>query len=267
MDLAGDSHRVPLEKWPLKRLARQLLTAACLSALCAPEGLASEVLNQPGSIKVASSANSAPNFAVIKADRQGYDQQLGRFVATGNVEARFNGWRLLADRIELAEESRSVYASGQIRLIKGDQYLQASRLRYSDLEGSGELDNVYGVIDQDSLTQDLNSQEPKAKPTISLLTSANQPLPVRHSAQILATDPWCGCFRLAAAACPPCQHQPAALAVSSPHLRCHLIRRWNQLLLALPSQVACSQKRSPRHLGDLPSQRLRTSSNQTWTQR
>jgi hypothetical protein len=168
MDLAGNSHQVPLGKRPLRRLANQLLAAACLSALFAPETLAGDVPSKPGAVKAASSVNPAPNFAVIKADQQGYDQQLGRFVATGNVEARFNGWRLLADRVELAEASRSVYASGQIRLIKGDQYLQASRLRYSDLEGSGELDDVYGVIDQDTLARDVNSQEensqePKAK--------------------------------------------------------------------------------------------------------
>ena len=168
MNLAGNSNLMPLGKRPLRRLARQLLTAACLSALFAPEALASDIPSQPGVVKAASSVNPAPNFAVIKADQQGYDQQLGRFVATGNVEARFNGWRLLADRVELAEPSRSVYASGQIRLIKGDQYLQASRLRYSDLEGSGELDDVYGVIDQDTLARDVNSQEensqePKAK--------------------------------------------------------------------------------------------------------
>ncbi|CAK6697763.1 LPS-assembly protein LptD [Cyanobium usitatum str. Tous] len=168
MDLAGNSHLVPLGKRPLRRLARQLLTAACLSALFAPEALASDTPpSQPGVVKAASSVNPAPNFAVIKADQQGYDQQLGRFVATGNVEARFNGWRLLADRVELAEPSRSVYASGQIRLIKGDQYLQASRLRYSDLEGSGELDDVYGVIDQDTLARDINSQEENSQEVIS----------------------------------------------------------------------------------------------------
>ena len=163
MDLASNSHRVPLGKRPLMRLAHQLLTAACLSALFAPEALTGDIPSQLGAVKASSSVKPAPNFAVIKADQQGYDQQLGRFVATGNVEARFNGWRLLADRVELAEASRSVYASGQIRLIKGDQYLQASRLRYSDLEGSGELDDVYGVIEQDTLARDINSQGTKAK--------------------------------------------------------------------------------------------------------
>ena len=179
MDLAGNSHLVPVRGRPLRRLAHQLLTAACLSALFAPEALASDIPSQLGGGNAASSVSPAPEFAVIKANQQGYDQQLGRFVATGNVEARFNGWRLLADRIELAEQSRSVYASGQIRLIKGDQYLQASRLRYSDLEGSGELDDVYGVIDQDTLARDINSQEensqePKAK-TNSQSSDVSQP--------------------------------------------------------------------------------------------
>jgi len=158
MYLAGNSHRVPLGKSPLKRLAHQLLTAACLSVLFAPEALAGDIPSQPGAVKASSSVIPAPNFAVIKADQQGYDQQLGRFVATGNVEARFNGWSLLADRVEMAQASRSFYASGQIRLIKGDQYLQASRLRYSELEGSGELDDVYGVIEHDTLARDINSQ-------------------------------------------------------------------------------------------------------------
>ncbi|MCP9776268.1 MULTISPECIES: DUF3769 domain-containing protein [unclassified Cyanobium] len=163
---------MPLGKRPLRRLARQLLTAACLSALFAPKVLANDIPSQPGAVTAASSVSPAPNFAVIKADQQSYDQQLGRFVATGNVEARFNGWRLLADRVELAEASRSVYASGQIRLIKGDQYLQASRLRYSDLEGSGELDDVYGVIDQDTLARDINSQEVSSQEVNSQQTKA-----------------------------------------------------------------------------------------------
>ncbi|MDA1247451.1 MAG: DUF3769 domain-containing protein, partial [Cyanobacteria bacterium] len=159
MDLAGTSHRAPPGERPLRRLAHQLVTAACLSTLFATEALATDVHSQPEAVNSADSINSVANFAVIRADQQVYDQQLGRLVAIGNVEARFNGWRLLADRVELAEASRSIYASGQIRLIKGDQYLQASRLRYSHWEGSGELDDVYGVIDQDTLASDVNSQD------------------------------------------------------------------------------------------------------------
>ncbi|MEX0588694.1 MAG: DUF3769 domain-containing protein [Cyanobium sp.] len=122
---------------------------------------------------------ATPSFLVVRADQQGYDQQLGRFVATGNVEAQFNGWRLLADRVELAERTRSVYASGRVRLSKGDQYLQATRLRYSDLEGSGELDDVYGVIDQDTLARDAKgggeSPEAQIPEQTALTTGQSEP--------------------------------------------------------------------------------------------
>lgn len=96
-------------------------------------------------------------FAVVRADHQIYDRQLGQVVATGNVEVLLQGWRLWADRLEYAEASRSVRASGQVRLQKGDQYLQASSLRYSDWEGSGELLDVYGVIDRDTLPAALST--------------------------------------------------------------------------------------------------------------
>ena len=96
----------------------------------------------------------AETFAIIEADQQGYDSPLGRYVAKGHVKVRFNGWILLADRIEVAERSRSFYATGEVRLKKGDQYLQASSIRYSNWEGTGEIEDVYGVIDQDTLQRD-----------------------------------------------------------------------------------------------------------------
>ena len=169
--------------------ASAVFPALLLPALFSPVTLAAEELRAPGErsspAAPASPAPQASGIVVIRADQQGYDQQLGRFVASGNVEARFNGWRLLADRVELAEGSRSVYASGQIRLAKGDQYLQASRLRYSDWEGSGEIDDVYGVIDQDTLARDVNSPEAALDATAPGPSFACPPLSASPSARPL----------------------------------------------------------------------------------
>jgi len=169
--------------------ASAVLPALLLPALFSPATLAAEELRAPDELtNPASPASPAPKgsgIVVIRADQQGYDQQLGRFVASGNVEARFNGWRLLADRVELAEGSRSVYASGQIRLTKGDQYLQASRLRYSDWEGSGEIEDVYGVIDQDTLARDVNSPEAAPDATAPGPSFACPPLSASPSARPL----------------------------------------------------------------------------------
>ncbi|MCX5966383.1 MAG: DUF3769 domain-containing protein [Cyanobacteria bacterium] len=92
----------------------------------------------------------------LQADRQGYDAQMRRFVSSGHVSARLAGARLLADRIEIDTESRTLYAYGSVRLQRGMQYMQASRLRYSLLEGMGELEDVYGVLDLDGSQTDFD---------------------------------------------------------------------------------------------------------------
>lgn len=113
---------------------------------------------------VAQSSEIKPGgIAIIRADKQGFDRQLNRYVATGSVRLTFNGWTLLAERLEVDEQSRSFYATGQVRLRKGDQYLQASDIRYSYWEGSGELQDVYGVIDQDTLKADATSSSDPEK--------------------------------------------------------------------------------------------------------
>lgn len=169
-------------KWILD--SNKLSLAACSLAIIQPHALAlgapaSAPRQQPASSIVESGSNnpgpgqaaktispkSKPSepkpgetFAIIEADQQGYDSPLGRYVAKGNVKVRFNGWILLADRIEVAERSRSFYATGEVRLKKGDQYLQASSIRYSNWEGTGEIEDVYGVIDQDTLKRDTAPQ-------------------------------------------------------------------------------------------------------------
>ncbi len=99
----------------------------------------------------------ATRFLLVSADRQSVDGQLGKLIAEGHVQASFDGWLLLADRVEVLESTRTVYASGRVRLIRGDQKLQAGRLRYSELEGTGDLEDVYGVIDVENLEGDIAS--------------------------------------------------------------------------------------------------------------
>jgi hypothetical protein len=100
----------------------------------------------------------------VSGNRQVFDPQLGRFVATGNVAASLAGGRLLADRLEYDTESRTLYAFGSVRFQRGQQFLQASKLRYSVLEGIGEMEDVYGILDLDSSQQDLDLAQMPAAP-------------------------------------------------------------------------------------------------------
>ena len=98
------------------------------------------------------------------SNQQEYDVQLERYVSTGNVSASLAGGRLQADRIEVDPATRTLFASGSVRFQRGQQFFQASRLRYSLLEGIGEMEDVYGVLDLDGSAQDLNLEMPPSTP-------------------------------------------------------------------------------------------------------
>ncbi|MFN9568669.1 MAG: DUF3769 domain-containing protein [Cyanobacteriota bacterium] len=100
----------------------------------------------------------------LTSNQQEYDAQLERYISTGNVTAKLAGGRLQADRIEVDPNTRTLFAAGSVRFQRGQQLFQASRLRYSLLEGIGEMEDVYGVLDLDGSAQDLNLEMPPSAP-------------------------------------------------------------------------------------------------------
>ena len=96
----------------------------------------------------------------LEADQQGYDNQLQRFVATGNVQVKLAGGRLQADRFEYDSRTRVLWARGAVRFQRGNQYIQASLLRFNLLQGEGELEDVYGVVDLLTSQLDLDPDGP-----------------------------------------------------------------------------------------------------------
>ncbi len=92
----------------------------------------------------------------LQADRQIYDAKRRLFVAEGNVSAVINGGVLRADRLEFATDFNSLFARGSVRYHKGSQYFQASSLRFSLIQGSGSMEDVYGVLDLDTAAVDFN---------------------------------------------------------------------------------------------------------------
>ena len=152
----------------------------------------------------AASGGSPPAAAVVpglpldldlRADRQGFDAQLRRFVGTGRVTALVAGGRLMADRIEIDTESRTLYAFGSVRFQRGQQYLQASRLRYSLLEGRGEMQDVYGVLDLDGSATDLDlGKEPSTPlpPPEALGCPPEVPPPPQWQPYPWAVTTWAG---------------------------------------------------------------------------
>lgn len=134
----------------------------------APQPSPSTQPSQEASLIEATPSQRPPVEIELTADSQGFDLLANRFVAVGNVKALLAGGRLLADRIEYESATRTIYASGRVRFQRGSQYLQASKLRYSLIENSGEIDEVYGVVDLDSAALDLNPSETPSQPLLPL---------------------------------------------------------------------------------------------------
>jgi len=139
-------------------------------------------------LSAATPQQSPPLTVELSADSQGFDQKLNRFVATGQVMAQVSGGRLLADRIEYESSTRTIYASGRVRFQRGEQYLQASKLRYSLIENVGELDDVYGVLDLDTTKIDLDLAQP---PSVALapLSYWSPPSPLASATPEFSTRP------------------------------------------------------------------------------
>ncbi len=143
----------------------------------------------------AAAASPPPLLLDITADQQGFDLVINRYVATGNASALMAGGRLMADRLEYDTVSRTVYATGSVRFQRGNQFLQASKLRFNLIEGRGELEDVYGVIDLATAAADLNPElpptEPLGPPPPLACPTALPPIPNWHPFPWAATV-WAG---------------------------------------------------------------------------
>ena len=146
----------PADTTPAKPVAAPSPSTTTAPQLTAPQLIEAAPGQQP------------PIEIQLTADHQGFDLLANRFVAEGNVKLILAGGRLLADRVEYESATRTLYAKGRLRFQRGNQYLQATKLRYSLIENSGEIDDVYGVLDLDSAALDLDPSQPPSAPLLPL---------------------------------------------------------------------------------------------------
>ena len=142
--------------------------------------LPSPTSNPQVSTESSQPSNSKPPEEIgLKADRQSFDARRGLFIAEGNVRAQLRGGMLQADRVEFDSNFNTLFARGSVRLRRGSQYFQASTFRYSLIQNSGELEDVYGVLELDELSEGFGSSS-----TVSSSSSSSNPeqlLPVMES--------------------------------------------------------------------------------------
>jgi len=92
---------------------------------------------------------------IIQSDKQSEISDV--IYAEGNVSVSYRGKLLKADKLIYDKSNKKIEARGNITLILGDQIFRVSQLEYSFISEKGYLLDVKGVINTNSLIEDISS--------------------------------------------------------------------------------------------------------------
>jgi hypothetical protein len=145
-----------LEPVPLPDPSAPAPPAAASQDLPAPTAPSPDAptAGQPGTPPV------APELVELDADRQEYDTIRQTFTGEGNVEMRFRGGVLNADRIQVNLPNRTAVAEGNARLTRGDQLLVGERLTYNFGQTQGVVLRARGEVFIPSAGTDFGTAPP-----------------------------------------------------------------------------------------------------------
>ena len=83
-------------------------------------------------------------------------EENGIFYAEGNVVLTMQNGILKTDKLSYDRSNKILRADGNVTFSKGNQFFEASLIQYDFKEEKGFIDNIYGVMDFDTLNGDFN---------------------------------------------------------------------------------------------------------------
>ena len=92
---------------------------------------------------------------IIQSDKQSEISNV--IYAEGNVSVSYRGKLLKADKLIYDKSNKKIEARGNITFIVGDQIFRVSQLEYSFISEKGYLLDVKGVINSNTLIDDISS--------------------------------------------------------------------------------------------------------------
>ena len=92
---------------------------------------------------------------IIQSDKQSEISNV--IYAEGNVSVSYKGKLLKADKLIYDKSNKKIEARGNITFILGDQIFKVSELKYSFISEKGYLLDVKGVINTNTLIDDISS--------------------------------------------------------------------------------------------------------------
>lgn len=83
------------------------------------------------------------------------------FIAKGNVIIKYKSATLKTDFIKYSKSDSTIVSEGNIEYQNNNQFIQADKFIYNLNNKSGSIENVYGIMDITTITEDLNWDSPK----------------------------------------------------------------------------------------------------------
>jgi len=125
--------------------------------------------------------NDTSNQSSIEIQAVEQTESKDKFIAKGDVIIKKNGAVLRADYIEYDKNSSFLKSKGNIKYFNKNQILISDYFEYNFSEKSGFIENIYGVIDLETFSEDINltkdnisdSKNPIDRSTITTSDRAN----------------------------------------------------------------------------------------------
>ncbi|MCX6573689.1 MAG: LPS assembly protein LptD [Candidatus Aminicenantes bacterium] len=159
-----------------RRVRTRLIAGLCLAAALVPSVLLAQTADAPKPAAPAV-AETPPEVRIVAARQE---RSGDRVYATGDVEIRYGGFLLFADRVEYDLGTKDVLAEGNVVAQSGGEVIRAERMVYNLETGRGTVSRASGLV-QPSVLFEAETLERKRDDLYSLskarLTACAQPNP------------------------------------------------------------------------------------------
>ena len=89
----------------------------------------------------------------IESDIQYQENNI--FYAEGDVVLYFSNGSLKGDKLKYDKDNKQITLHGNVSFIKGEQFFEASKIFFDFNKDFGSIDDIYGVLNIDSISKDL----------------------------------------------------------------------------------------------------------------
>ncbi len=100
--------------------------------------------------------NETSNQSNIEIEAIEQTENKDKFIAKGDVIIKKNGAVLLTDYIEYDKNIKFFKSKGNIKFVNKNQIFTADYFEYNFSDKLGFIENIYGVIDLETFSEDIN---------------------------------------------------------------------------------------------------------------